>query len=87
MKRYLFSIIFCVFSAASGSAQTLTDGQQPSLAPMIEKVLPAVVSIAVQGEVATEENPLLNDPFFRKFFNVPEDAQPPKQEFHAAGSG
>ncbi|MBC7285173.1 Do family serine endopeptidase, partial [Hoeflea sp.] len=26
-------------------------------------------------------------PFFRKFFNVPEDAQPPKQEFHAAGSG
>jgi Do/DeqQ family serine protease len=32
-----------------------------------------------------EQNPLLNDPFFRRFFDVPN--QPQEREFQAAGSG
>ncbi|QWG21732.1 DegQ family serine endoprotease [Bradyrhizobium sediminis] len=51
----------------------------------MKKVTPSVVNIAVKGRIAQEQNPLLNDPFFRKFFNVPET--PAEREIRAAGSG
>ena len=57
----------------------------PSLAPMLEKVNPAVVNISVFA-TRTVQNPLLNDPFFRHFFNVPQHA-PQQQRSQAAGSG
>ncbi|MGZ5927172.1 MAG: DegQ family serine endoprotease [Rhizomicrobium sp.] len=57
----------------------------PTLAPLVKKVTPSVVNIAVKGRIAQEQNPLLNDPFFRKFFNVPD--APTEQEISAAGSG
>jgi serine protease Do/serine protease DegQ len=58
----------------------------PSLAPMLEKTTPAVVNIATTTKVQQRMNPLLQDPFFRRFFNVPEG---PRQERRArsAGSG
>jgi Do/DeqQ family serine protease len=58
-----------------------------TIAPMLEQVTPAVVNIAVITRVA-EENPLLKDPFFRRFFGFPENA-PAQQERRAlaAGSG
>src|ERR1700741_4581735 len=49
-------------------------GQVPSLAPMLKSVLPTVVNIAVSAKVQIQ-NPLLNDPFFRRFFNVPNQPQ------------
>jgi S1-C subfamily serine protease len=45
---------------------------EPTLAPLLSRVTPAVVNIAVRGHVAMQSNPLLNDPFFQQFFNVPE---------------
>ncbi|MCX7674136.1 MAG: DegQ family serine endoprotease [Thiobacillaceae bacterium] len=45
---------------------------QYSLAPMLDKVLPAVVNISTQSTVRTRRNPLLDDPFFRHFFDLPE---------------
>src|SRR3974377_620808 len=33
----------------------------PSLAPLLKKVTPAVVSIAVKGRIGEEQNPLLKD--------------------------
>lgn len=62
-------------------------GEVPSLAPMLEKVLPGVVSIAVQGHLPVEENPLQSDPLFRRYFGLPEQPQPQEREFQAAGSG
>jgi len=59
-------------------------GQVPSLAPMLKNVLPAVVNIAVSSKVQIQ-NPLLNDPFFRRFFNIPD--QPQEREEQAIGSG
>jgi serine protease DegQ len=59
--------------------------QTPTLAPLIEKVAPAVVNIAVVSKVPAQENPLLQDPFFRHFFNVPD--QIPERKQMAAGSG
>jgi serine protease Do/serine protease DegQ len=62
------------------------DGQPlPSLAPMLEHVTPAVVNIATEGHVELRMNPLFNDPFFRRFFNVPE--LPRQRRTQSLGSG
>lgn len=55
----------------------------PSLAPMLAQVTPAVVNISVVQQSPEDQNPLLRDPFFRRFFGLP-DA--PQQQL-AAGSG
>lgn len=44
------------------------DKEAPTLAPMLQQVMPAVVNIATSGKVKIETNPLFNDPFFRHFF-------------------
>ncbi len=59
----------------------------PTLAPLIEKVAPAVVNIAVVSKVPAQENPLLQDPFFRHFFNMPNENAPAERKQMAAGSG
>ena len=56
----------------------------PSLAPMLKHVLPAVVNISIKGHVE-QQNPLMADPFFRKFFNTPRS--PEREETQAIGSG
>ena len=57
----------------------------PTLAPMLEKALPAVVNIATTATVKARVNPLLDDPFFRRFFDIPE--QPREQKTSSLGSG
>jgi serine protease Do/serine protease DegQ len=62
----------------------------PSLAPMVKRVSPAVVNIATRGTIKEkpgQRNPLLDDPFFRQFFNVPPDSKPHERPFQSAGSG
>src|SRR5712692_7038089 len=61
-------------------------GTVPSLAPMLSRITPGVVNIAVRGRVK-EQNPLLQDPFFRRFFNLPQNQQPEERETQATGSG
>jgi serine protease DegQ len=58
----------------------------PSLAPMLQKVLPGVVSIGVRGSVAIK-NPLLSDPMFQQFFGNRQQGQTLQQQFQALGSG
>ncbi|MGR9092072.1 MAG: DegQ family serine endoprotease [Gammaproteobacteria bacterium] len=63
-----------------------SDGEElPSLAPMLEDATPAVVNIATRGSVEMRMNPLFNDPFFRRFFNVPD--QPRQRKTQSLGSG
>lgn len=61
----------------------------PSLAPMLKSVNPAVVNISTYTTQTVRQNPLLNDPFFRRFFNVPEQQmqQPQQRRTQSAGSG
>ena len=62
----------------------------PSLAPMVKRVSPAVVNIATRGTIKEkpgQRNPLLDDPFFRRFFDVPPDSKPRERQFQSAGSG
>jgi Do/DeqQ family serine protease len=54
---------------------------------MLARISPAVVNISVQGTVEVTRNPIFQDPLFREFFGVPENAPPPTQRFQAAGSG
>jgi serine protease Do len=87
LRPGLFGLLFLVvFGFATPAAPTLPSfagGPVPSLAPLLKQVTPAVVNIAVRGRVR-EENPLAQDPFFRQFFDMPEQIV---HEVQATGSG
>jgi len=57
----------------------------PTLAPMLKRTTPAVVNIATSGRVKVQQSPLFNDPFFRRFFDVPQ--QPRERKTSSLGSG
>ncbi len=74
---------FAALPVADGDGQPL-----PTLAPVLEKVRPAVVNIATKGFVREQENPLLRDPFFRFFFDLPDRRPQPRQrQEQSLGSG
>ncbi len=84
---FLFISLWLV-SAMTQAALPRTDSQGqalPTLAPMLEKVTPAVVNIASTGRVRVQQNPLFNDPFFRRFFEMPN--QPRERITRSLGSG
>ncbi len=68
---------------AGGNTQSALPIELPSLAPMLDRVNPAVVNIATS--ITVVRNPLLNDPFFRRFFNVPEGGR--YRRTNSTGSG
>lgn len=63
----------------------LNNDQVPSLAPMLENVLPAVVNINTTSSVSAADNPLFQDEFYRRFFGVPDGARP--RQAQSLGSG
>lgn len=67
-------------------ARTLTSPRvaDESLSPLVRKTAPAVVNIAVLQPSPALQNPLLRDPFFRRYFGVPDSALQPAV---SAGSG
>ena len=88
--RYLSRLFFISFSffapAINAAIPADINGQAlPSLAPMLEKVTPAVVNIASEGHIEQMQNPLFADPLFRRFFNVPD--QPLERKTTSLGSG
>ena len=81
--------LFLFISVAANAALPTHDSQGqavPSLAPMLDKTIPSVVNIFTRTRVAVEQNPLLSDPFFRRFFSLPE-AQPRERTEQSLGSG
>jgi Do/DeqQ family serine protease len=77
-------------SHAAAAAPAADAAPMPSLAPMVKRVSPAVVNIATRGTIKEEpgqRNPLLDDPFFRRFFDAPPDSKPRERQFQSAGSG
>ncbi len=76
--------------APSYAALPLADSEGrglPSLAPLIERANPAVVNISTFA-TKTVRNPMMDDPFFRRFFGVPEQFNSPqKRRTQSAGSG
>jgi Do/DeqQ family serine protease len=84
--RLLFSSLLLVI-ATTGSAALpdSVDGEAlPSLAPLVERVTPAVVNIRVSQTVS--RGSAFGDDAFRRFFGLP-DAPRGSQEVASAGSG
>jgi Do/DeqQ family serine protease len=84
------AIIFAVPAHAATPAPVADAAPMPSLAPMVKRVSPAVVNIATRGTIKEQpgqRNPLLDDPFFRRFFDAPPDSRPRERQFQSAGSG
>ena len=74
-----------VYGPKEGSAAgTPVPLNRLSVAPLVDRTAPAVVSIAVVQSSPAEQNPLLRDPFFRRYFGVPDEAVQPRL---SAGSG
>lgn len=86
-KIVLAAILILPLVGADIACATLPaeiDGQpMPSLASMLEKVTPAVVNIATEGRQPIN-NTLLNDPFFKRFFN---DIPAGERQISGTGSG
>jgi serine protease DegQ len=83
MKRNLLLVaagmlIAVAVLAALRATAWQADRAKPTLAPLLEKVTPAVVNISVVGTAAEARNPLLEDPFFRRFFEGPDGPALPR---------
>ena len=88
LNIFIFISIFLCFSPLSRAIglPSFTENQPlPSLAPMLERVIPAVVNISTSSNIQVEQNPLMQDPFFRHFFNIPNQSR--KQQKNSLGSG
>ncbi|WP_082674690.1 DegQ family serine endoprotease [Thiohalocapsa sp. ML1] len=71
---------------ATAALPAAVDGEPlPSLAPMLERAMPGVVNIATVTRLAVADHPLLQDPFFRRFFDIP--GRPRERESQSLGSG
>lgn len=84
-KLVILSVLYASYLGAAIAQSGLDMQGTPTLAPMLERVTPAVVNIATTGRIPAEQNPLFNDPFFRDFFGAP--GQPLERKTQSLGSG
>lgn len=82
---FLGVVLLALLSVQAQAAVSEQPPKVPSLAPMLERVLPAVVNISTRSRVKMQPNPLFNDPIFRQFFGAPN--MPQEQEAQSSGSG
>lgn len=93
----VLSLISCVFILSvetsfptNAALPMAVDGQPlPTLAPMLEGVVDAVVNISTESEVAVRRraNPFIDDPFFRRFFEQRQAPQRRTRKLQGLGSG
>ncbi len=91
MKQPVRLLLLCLALLAPAAHATLPSADSegnplPTLAPMLERTIPAVVNVFTETRVAVRGNPLFNDPFFRNFFNLPEQ-RPRERKGESLGSG
>lgn len=84
--RLFSAILLLVVAQVSLGALPVSMGGEalPSLAPVLEQVTPSVVNIYTQTRVRVR-SPLMDDPFFRRFFNIPD--MPRERISQSLGSG
>jgi len=89
--KMVFRNLFIFLALASGAGTALAvlpvavDGAPlPSLAPVLKEVTPSVVNVYTQTTVRVR-SPLLDDPFFRRFFKVPDASR--ERVSQSLGSG
>ncbi len=86
MKNVLLSLLALLLPmTAKAALPAAVDGQPlPSLAPVLEEVTPSVVNVYTRTRVRVR-SPLMDDPFFRRFFNIPD--VPRERVSQSLGSG
>ena len=83
--RGILLLLALVSGTALAALPVAVDGAPlPSLAPVLKEVTPSVVNVYTQTRVRVR-SPLLDDPFFRRFFNVPD--VPRERISQSLGSG
>ncbi len=88
LRAFVLKLLVLIMTSGPGISQIFEeqDGRGiPTIAPIIQGVTDAVVNISVVSEQPLQLNPLFNDPFFRDFFDLPQQLQP--QPHISAGSG
>ncbi|TAN52187.1 MAG: DegQ family serine endoprotease [Methylococcaceae bacterium] len=85
-KIILTALLASTLATAHAAWPESVDGAPlPSLAPMLKRAMPAVVNISTKTEIEVAQHPLMRDPFFRHFFELPN--QPLKRKTSSLGSG
>lgn len=90
-KKLLFLFLFnlsllLIATQAQAALPAEVDGQPlPSLAPLLERVTPAVVNVHTSTRVQVRRSRLMDDPFFRRFFDFP--SVPRERVQRSLGSG
>lgn len=86
LHRLIFLLLLVGFTSLTRAALPAAVGGEPlpSLAPVLKLVTPAVVNINTQTRVRVR-SPLMDDPFFRRFFNIPD--VPRERVSQSLGSG
>ena len=80
----LLALLFLAVPARAALPVAVEGDPLPSLAPVLERVTPSVVNVYTQTRVRVR-SPLMDDPFFRRFFNVPD--MPRERISQSLGSG
>lgn len=85
LGRVLLLLTGLIAWPAAAVLPAAVDGQPlPSLAPVLEQVTPSVVNIYTETRVQVR-SPFMDDPFFRRFFNLPN--VPRERVSRSLGSG
>lgn len=85
IRALSLALLFWLSLPGYGGLPATVDGEAlPSLAPMLDKTTPAVVNISTRGKTQVR-NALINDPLFKRFFNVP--GLTTQRETQSLGSG
>jgi Do/DeqQ family serine protease len=84
LHRLLMLLVLVCASLETAIAKPPPPGA--TLAPMLEKVLPAVVNISTRTTTKVMRHPLLDDPFFQRFFEIPGGRDRERQK-QSLGSG
>jgi len=84
-ELFCFVCLALAAGPAAASLPAAIEGEPlPSLAPVLERVTPSVVNVYTQTRVRVR-SPLMDDPFFRRFFNIPDT--PRERVSQSLGSG
>ena len=82
-----FSLLCAAYTAEAQLPLALSENGRPTLSPLLEEVTPAVVNISVTGKAKMQRNPLFDDPFFRRFFDLPNQGPAVPRQSQSVGSG
>ena len=79
-------VLLVIVAGTSGMAVAKPPPPCATIAPMLDKVLPAVVNISTRTRTKVMRHPLLDDPFFGRFFDFHGGQQRERQK-QSLGSG